>query len=74
MIDLSNFPRDPVNGNRVIGWAVYRLEPWHLFGFYTNETEARAAQKRAGPTYDVAFGSSTLTGDDFIKGSSEVSA
>ena len=74
MIDLANFPRDPVNGDRVIGWAVYRFQPWHLFGFYTSETEARAVQKRAGPTYEVAFGSSTLTGDDFIKGSSEVSA
>jgi hypothetical protein len=74
VIDLSNFPKDPVNANRVVGWAVYRFEPWHLFGFYTSETEARVAQRRAGPTYDVAFGSSTLTGDDFIKGSSEVSA
>jgi hypothetical protein len=74
VIDLSDFPRDPVNCNRVVGWAVYRFEPWHLFGFYTGETEARAAQRRAAPTYEVAFGSCTLTGDDFIEGSSEVSA
>jgi len=72
MIDLSNFTRDPINPDRVCCWAVYRLKPWHRFGFYTNEQEARVAQRRAGSTYKVAFGSATVTGDDFIEGSSEV--
>jgi hypothetical protein len=74
MIDLSHFPRDPVNPDRVYCWAVYRLKPWHRFGFYTSEQEARAAQQRAGTMYKVAFGSATVTGDDFIEGPSEIRA
>jgi hypothetical protein len=74
MIDLSHFPRDPVNADRIMCWAVYRLEPWHRYGFYTSEAEARIALRRAGSTYEVVFGSATVTGDDFIEGSSEISA
>jgi hypothetical protein len=72
MIDLSHFPRDPKNPDRVYCWSVYRLEPWHLFGFYTGEEEAREAQRHAGDDYEVAFGSATITGDDFIEGPSEI--
>ncbi len=73
MIDLAHFPKDPINYDRVLGWAVYRFDPWHLFGFYLTESEARTAQARAGSNYIVAYGSSNVTGDDFIEGSSEIS-
>ena len=73
MIDLSHFPKDPVNSDRVVGWAVYRFDPWHLFGFYTSEDEARSAQRQAGNDYVVAYGSNTLAGDNFIEGTSIVS-
>jgi hypothetical protein len=74
MIDLSYFPRDPANDDRVVGWAVYHPETWHLFGFFTSEAEANSVQIRAGADYIVAHGSNTVSGDNFIKGSSEVSA
>jgi hypothetical protein len=74
VIDLSYFPKDPVNPGRFLCWAVYRFEPWHRFGFYTSEEEARDAQSHAGNDYKVAFGSATINGDDFTEGPSEISA
>ena len=74
MIDLSNFQKDPVNPDRVLGWGVYHEETYHLFGFFTTKEEALTAQQRAGKGYTIAFGSNSLTGDEFIEGSSEVSA
>ncbi len=72
LIDLAHFPKGPINSDRVLGWAVYRFEPWYFFGFYMSEPEALSARERAGNDYVVAYGSNRLTGDDFIEGSSEV--
>jgi hypothetical protein len=73
MIDLTNFPQDPNNPDRVEGWGVYHEKTCDLFGFYTTEEEATRAQQRAGEGYAVAFGSDTLTAEEFITGRSQVS-
>jgi hypothetical protein len=41
---------------------------------YHFEEEACIAQRRAANGYTVAFGSATVTGDDFIEGPSEIRA
>lgn len=61
-----------MNDDRVVGWAVYHPQTWDLFGFFTNEAEANSAQTRAGDDYIVSCGSNTLSGDNFVEGSSEV--
>lgn len=63
-----------MNGDRVVGWAVYQPETWELFGFFTSEAEANSAQIRAGANYIVAHGSNTVSGDNFVQGRSDVSA
>lgn len=63
---------DPSNRGNVMGWGVYRTEPWHLFGVCASRAEADAMQRDAGDEYEAAYGSHKLGTDDFIKGDSVV--
>ena len=61
----GQFAPDPDNKGWVLGWAVYRLKPWALAGFYRIEEDAYdAVIGKKG--FKVAYGSHRLGSDDFI--------
>jgi len=63
-----DYELDEDNPGWVKGWAVLRLAPWDLAGFFPAEGQARACQQDRGPGHEVRFGSKRLATDDFIGG------
>jgi hypothetical protein len=62
---MAKHPPDPDNPGWVLGWAVYRLKPWALAGFYPSE-EAAYDGVIGKKGFKVAYGSHRLGSDDFI--------
>ena len=48
-----------------MGWAVVRVSPWHLAGFYVDEQEARRKGVELGEQYLVRYGSKEIATDSF---------
>jgi hypothetical protein len=70
----EGLPADPVNRGWVMGWGVYRMEPWHLVGVCASSGKADKMKGEAGSDYVAAYGSHRLGSDDFVEGSSQVGA
>ncbi len=65
-------PADPVNRGSVMGWGVYRFDPWYLFGVCASEPEAEIMKGQAGEDCFTAYGSHKLGSDDFVPSSNQV--
>ena len=48
-----------------MGWAVFRVDPWHLAGFYPTAAEAHSKLNELGFPYLVKHGTKALATDDF---------
>jgi hypothetical protein len=57
---------DPDNEGWVVGWAVYRLEPWDLYGVCTSKKLAQVMLEEAGADYIMDFGSHQSGTEDFV--------
>lgn len=67
----AGLPADTVNRGWVMGWGVYRSEPWHLFGVCASQPDADKLKADAGGQYAVTYGSHRLGSDDFVEGNSQ---
>lgn len=66
MTDKIGMSRDPDNLGRVLGWATFRKEPWHLGGVFATKNEAQRKRDELGQGYSVDFGSHLPGTDDFV--------
>lgn len=66
MYVAKGLKRDPDNQGWVMGWAVIRLNPWHLVGLYTSKDIAEKKALLAGEDYEAVYGSHLPGTDDFI--------
>jgi hypothetical protein len=57
---------DPDNEGWVVGWAVYRLEPWDLYGVCISKKIAQVMLQEAGADYIMDFGSHQSGTEDFV--------
>jgi hypothetical protein len=57
---------DPDNEGWVVGWAVYRLEPWDLYGVCTSKDTAQTMLQAAGADYIMDYGSHQVGTEDFV--------
>jgi hypothetical protein len=57
---------DPDNEGWVVGWAVYRLEPWDLYGVCTSKKLAQVMLEESGTDYIMDFGSHQSDTEDFV--------
>lgn len=62
----ESYQADADNPGWIKGWGVYRMEPWHFVGLFSNAEEAEALRSDKGPDYKVSFGSHRLGTDDFV--------
>jgi hypothetical protein len=67
----AGLPADPANRGWVMGWGVYRMEPWHLFGVCASSGDADTMKAEAGSDSVAAYGSHKLGSDDFMESSSQ---
>ena len=47
------------------GWVVYRPKPWHFVGVFGSREEAELKRGRAGPEYQVEFGTADVESGEF---------
>jgi hypothetical protein len=57
---------DPDNDGWVVGWAVYRLDPWDLYGVCVSKKTAQTLLQEAGEGYIMDFGSHQVGTEDFV--------
>ncbi|MBW4542285.1 MAG: hypothetical protein KME43_24580 [Myxacorys chilensis ATA2-1-KO14] len=62
----DTLPPDPDNSGSVMGWSVFRMNPWSLYGVFETEHEANQTRAKAGSEYEVSYGSYQLGTDNFI--------
>lgn len=62
----AKFVQDPVNAGWVMGFAAFRMEPWHFAGLFQTRDEATRVQQELGEGYEVAYGSHREGSDEFI--------
>ncbi len=55
--DYSVFPPDLENSGSILGWGVYRNEPWDFAGLYQSEEKAKENRAGFAEEYNVAIGS-----------------
>lgn len=66
MFVANGLKSDPDNMGWVKGWAVFRMDPWHLVGVYATKDVAETKALNMGEEYEAAFGSHCLGSDDFM--------
>jgi hypothetical protein len=57
---------DPENEGWVMGWAVYRLNPWCLYGVCLSKKAAQVLLSEAGEGFMMDFGTHELGTEDFV--------
>jgi hypothetical protein len=62
----DGLPADPDNEGWVTGWAVYRLQPWTLYGVCVSKKTAQVLLQEAGADYIMDFGCHCLGTEDFV--------
>jgi hypothetical protein len=60
VLGFARFTEDKPNKNWVKGWALIRMEPWSLYGFYHTKEQAAEDQKEAGEGFEVRYGSKRI--------------
>ncbi len=50
------------------GWVVFRPRPWHFVGVFGSREEAELKRERAGPDYQVEFGTADVESGEFDGG------
>lgn len=64
----SDIERDPKAASAqaaLTGWIVYRPRPWHFVGVFGSREEAELKRERAGPDYQVEFGTADVESGEF---------
>ena len=62
---MSAFELDPDYPDRIMGWAVFRVDPWDFAGFFVDSAEARKKRDELGYPYLVRHGTKGIGTDDF---------
>jgi len=62
---VGAFDSDPDFPDRIMGWACFRLQPWHLAGFFVDTAHAHALRGDLGADYVVRHGTKRSGSDDF---------
>lgn len=67
----NRLKRDPKAASAqaaLTGWVVYRPRPWHFVGVFGSREEAELKRERAGPEYQVEFGTAEVESGEFDGG------
>lgn len=65
MFVVHGLLQDPIDPERVIGWAVIRPAPWHLVGVFATEYMAKKELQMCSDGYHVQLGTYKLGSQDF---------
>ncbi|TQN75909.1 UNVERIFIED_ORG: hypothetical protein FHU00_4972 [Citrobacter freundii] len=65
MFVVHGLPLDPMDHERVIGWAIFRSSPWHLVGVFATEYMVRKELQTRGDGYHMQLGSYKPGSQDF---------
>jgi hypothetical protein len=57
---------DPENEGWVLGWGVYRLDPWCLYGVCGSKKKAQSLREEAGEGFIMDFGTHEVGSEDFV--------
>ena len=62
---MRAFDIDPDFPDRIMGWGVLRVTPWHFVGLFVDAAAARKMRDELGDQYIVRHGTKRVRTDDF---------